>query len=112
MGAAQVGKIQGHHMKLRVMTLLVALALAGLLAIAGHHLGCHSTPGILLAFANLPGCVVAAWVVPVGADFSFYALCTSAIWTFYFLGVRGVRNQMEASVAACVARPAAFGLAS
>jgi hypothetical protein len=77
-------------MKLRLITLLIAVVLASLMAAAVHIYGAHSAPGIRLAVVNLPGLAVALWAsYLVGENLVFYTVCALANWAFYFYLVKG-----------------------
>jgi len=70
--------------------LLVAAVMAISLAVAVSVYGVHSTPGIRLAIANLPGLIVAAWASTlVGEGILFYSICVLANWAFYYYLAKG-----------------------
>ncbi|MFZ0954784.1 MAG: hypothetical protein WAN60_00455 [Candidatus Sulfotelmatobacter sp.] len=77
-------------MKAHLIALLIAAALTGSLAAAAHAYGSHSTPGIRLMLANLPGIVVGLWVGQwIENDYVFYALSAVVNWVFYFYLIKG-----------------------
>jgi len=77
-------------MKIHVIALLIVLVLTGSLAAAAHAYGSHSTPGIRLMLANLPGIAVGLWVGQwIENDYVFYALSALANWVFYFYLIKG-----------------------
>ena len=83
-------------MRLRIATLLVAVVLASGVAAAAGKYGAHSTPGIRLFMANLPGSIIVVWVglligkglMLYGGGLMFYVLCSLANWAFYFYVIK------------------------
>ena len=60
------------------------------MAIAFYVYGTHSTPGINLAFANLPGSLVGIWASRlVEENIALYAVCGLVNWAFYFSLAKG-----------------------
>ncbi len=78
-------------MKIRLTALLIAISLTGSMAAAVHVYGAHSTPGIRLAIANLPGSIVGVWAsMLIGETPWLYLVCALANWAFYFYLINAV----------------------
>jgi hypothetical protein len=80
-------------MKLRLTTLLIAIVLTGSMAAAVHVYGAHSTPGIRLMVANLPGIAFGLWATSLiredpGLYPVLYVVCSLVNWAFYFYLVK------------------------
>ena len=78
-------------MALRLITLLIAVVLTSLMAIAMHVYGAHSTPGIRLMIVNLPGFAVMIWGgLLIGDNPVMYGVCALVNWAFYFYLAKAV----------------------
>jgi hypothetical protein len=82
-------------MKTFLISLLIAISLAGSMAAAANVYGWHSTPGIWLFLLNLPGTGVAAAaisrVAPNGeSDSTLYLISVPVNCAFYCLLVKGL----------------------
>jgi hypothetical protein len=78
--------------KIYLPTFLVAIAIPIALAIVSGSVGIHSTPGIRLVIAGLPGTIVGAGTVLVFGDNNplFYVTTALANWAFYLSVAKGV----------------------
>jgi hypothetical protein len=78
-------------MKLRWITLLLAILMAGAMAIAIQIYGAHSTPGIRLSILNAPGVFIGLWAsLIIGENLFAYVLIPLANWAFYFYATKGI----------------------
>jgi arginine exporter protein ArgO len=78
-------------MKVYLSALLFAAALASALAIVVHIYGPHSTPGIWMMVAGLPGTVIGTWAGLLTRQriVVFYFATVLANSAFYFILVKG-----------------------
>jgi hypothetical protein len=78
--------------KIYLPTFLLAIAVPIALAIVSGSVGIHSTPGIRLFIAGLPGTIVGAWTVMVFGSNNplFYFTTALANWAFYLSLAKGV----------------------
>ncbi|MGD0758086.1 MAG: hypothetical protein ABR921_04205 [Candidatus Sulfotelmatobacter sp.] len=78
-------------MKVHLIALLIVVALTGSMAAAAHAYGWHSTPGIRLMLANIPGIAVGLWVGMWMREneYVFYVLSAATNWVFYFYLIKG-----------------------
>jgi len=78
--------------KIYVTTFLLAISLPIALAVVSKSPGIHSTPGIWLMLAGLPGTIIGTWTGMAVADngLLFYVATALANWTFYLCVAKGV----------------------
>jgi uncharacterized membrane protein YfcA len=77
--------------KIYLPTLLLAIAIPGAMAVVSESRGIHSTPGIRLMVAGLPGTIIGAWTQIWGrSDWLFYVTTALANWVFYLCVAKGV----------------------
>ncbi len=70
---------------------LLACSLPAALASVVRSPGIHSTPGIWLILAGVPGTFAAVWLYDwIGEGFAFYAVIAAVNWVFYLGLVKGV----------------------
>lgn len=79
-------------MKLYLSALLFAIALASALAIVVHVYSPHSTPGIWMMLAGIPGTVVGVWIglLTRENEFVFYFVAVLVNWAFYVYLAKGL----------------------
>ena len=70
-----------------VLPIALAIALPIALALVARSPGIHSTPGMWLMIAGLPGTMIGAWT---GDGLLFYFTSALANWTFYSCIAAGV----------------------
>ncbi|MFZ0884630.1 MAG: hypothetical protein WAN14_14625 [Candidatus Acidiferrales bacterium] len=78
--------------KIYLTTFLLAIALAIALEAVSKSPGAHSTPGIWLMLAGLPGTLVGGWIYDAlrGNDLVFFVATAIANWVFYICIAKGV----------------------
>jgi hypothetical protein len=78
--------------KTYVTTFLFAISLPIAIAVVSKSSGIHSTPGIGLMLAGLPGTMIGIWTGMAFADngLLFYFATAVANWTFYLCVAKGM----------------------
>lgn len=78
--------------KIYLPTFLLAIALPIALALVSESVGLHSTPGIRLAIAGLPGTLFGVWAGSAlgDNDLVFYVTTALVNWAFYVGVAKGI----------------------